>query len=163
MKVAKDTVVRFHYKLTDEAGAELQNSFNSEPLSALIGASNIIPGVEAALMGLEVGDTADIDVPPAEGYGERNPGLMQRVPKKYFKTGAPLAPGMTVMVQTEQGQRPVTIIKVGMSVVDIDANHPLAGKTLSFHLQVEEVRAATAEEIKHGHAHGPGGHQHADD
>ncbi len=163
MKVAKDSVVRFHYKLSDESGAELQNSFNSEPLSALIGAGNIIPGVEAAMIGLEVGATADVEVPPEQGYGERNPSLMQRVPKKYFKGGAPLAPGMTVMVNTEQGQRPVTIIKVGMTVVDIDANHPLAGKTLKFHLQVEEVREATAEELQHGHAHGPGGHQHAED
>ena len=161
MLIAKDTVVSFHYRLTGQDGTELQSSFEAEPISALIGAGNIIPGVEAALMGLEAGATADVEVAPEDGYGHRNPGLVHRVPKKYFANPARLKPGMTTILKTEQGQQhQVTVVKVGMSVVDIDGNHPLAGQHLKFHVQVEDVRAASAEELAHGHAHGPGGHQH---
>jgi len=160
MIIAKDTVVRFHYRLSDSDGVEIQNSFEAEPATALIGAGSIIPGVEKELIGKEVGAKLDIEVAPADGYGERNPGQVHRVPKKYFSQPARLKPGMTTVLKTEKGEHAVTVVKVGMSVVDVDANHPLAGQTLHFHLQVEEVREASAEELQHGHAHGPGGHQH---
>ncbi len=160
MQIAKDTVVRFHYRLSGQDGVEIQNSFDTEPATALIGAGNVIPGVEAALMGAEAGAEIDVEVEPKDGYGERNPEQVHRVPKKYFSQPARLKPGMSTVLKTEKGEHAVTVVKVGMSVVDVDANHPLAGQTLSFHLQIEEVREATAEELAHRHAHGPGGHQH---
>ncbi len=160
MNIAKDTVVRFHYRLSGADGTEIQSSFGGEPATALIGAGNIIPGVEAVLIGKQAGDKLDVEVAPKDGYGERNPEQVHRVPKKYFHQPAKLKPGMSTMLKTEQGEHAVTVVKVGMSVVDVDANHPLAGQTLSFHLQIEEVREATTEELAHRHAHGPGGHQH---
>jgi len=100
-------------------------------------------------------------VPPELGYGERREGLQQRVPKKYFRDANRLKPGMrTVLTTKEDGQRVVSILKVGTSVVDVDLNHPMAGRTLVFDIEVIEVRAASAEEIAHGHAHAPGGHAH---
>jgi FKBP-type peptidyl-prolyl cis-trans isomerase SlyD len=99
-------------------------------------------------------------VPAAEAYGERNEALTQRVPKKYFPTNVTLRPGLTVMLQTQQGPRPVTVLKIGMSVIDVDLNHPMAGKDLSFDIEIVEVREASAEELAHGHVHGEGGHHH---
>ena len=131
-----------------------------EPIAALIGAGNIIPGLEKALADKKAGDRFELLVTAAEAYGPRNEAATQRVPKKYFPTQVALRPGVTVMLQTQQGPRPVTVIKVGMSVVDVDLNHPMAGKDLNFDIEIVEVRDASAEEIAHGHAHGDGGHHH---
>jgi FKBP-type peptidyl-prolyl cis-trans isomerase SlyD len=160
MKIESNCVVSFHYELSDAAGAPIESSRGREPLTALIGAGGIIPGVEAALIGRSAGESVSVSVPPEQGYGERREGWTQRVPKKYFRDAARLKPGVTTMLQTNEGPRVVVVNKVGESVVDVDLNHPMAGKTLNFALEVLEVRAATAEEIAHGHVHGPGGHHH---
>ncbi|HRQ65688.1 MAG TPA: peptidylprolyl isomerase [Xanthomonadaceae bacterium] len=159
MKVAENTVVRFHYALS-EGGQALESSFGREPLSALIGASGIIPGLEAALMGRAVGDRFEVTVPPEKAYGERHDQLVQRVPRKRFSGSGHLQPGVQIMIETNQGRRMATVAKVGVSVVDLDLNHPMAGKTLTFDIEVVDVREASTEEIEHGHAHGPGGHEH---
>ena len=125
----------------------------------MIGHGNIIPGLENALHGREAGETFAVDVPAAESYGERRDGLTQRIAKKHFGDQR-LMPGMQVVLKTEYGPRAVTIEKVGMSVVDVDLNHPMAGKSLHFDIEVVEVRQASAEELDHGHVHGEGGHQH---
>lgn len=109
--------------------------------------------------GREAGDKFTADVPAADAYGERRDGLSQRVPKKQFQ-GAKLEPGMQVVLNTNFGPRAVTVEKVGMTTVDIDLNHPMAGKDLHFEIEVVDVREATAEEIEHGHVHGDGGHEH---
>jgi len=159
MKVEENRVVRFHYTVS-EGGREVESSRTAgEPLAVLFGKGGLIPGIEKALEGREAGDTVQAEVSPEEGYGEHNPMLTQRVPKKHFK-GMPLKVGQTVMMQTQQGPRPITIQKVGMSVVDVDLNHPMAGKHLSFDIEILEVREASAEEIDHGHVHGEGGVQH---
>ena len=107
----------------------------------------------------EAGDSFGVDVDAADAYGEHREGLTQRVPKK--QSGAQkLEPGLQVMLQTHLGPRAVTIQKVGMSVVDVDLNHPMAGKALHFDVEIVEVREATTEELQHGHVHGDGGHQH---
>jgi FKBP-type peptidyl-prolyl cis-trans isomerase SlyD len=160
MQVAKDRVVRFHYTLSDAGGEVIESSRGSEPLTMLWGHGGLIVGVERALDGCEAGDTVDVTVPPEEGYGERRNDLVQRLPKKYFKQPERLKPGMVTQVQTAQGPRAVTVIKIGMSVIDVDGNHPLAGQTLQFALEVVDVREATSEEIDHGHVHGDGGHHH---
>lgn len=160
MKIEKDCVVRFHYTVSEPGQAPLESSRErGEPLAILIGHGNIIPGLEKAMEGREAGESFSAQVSAADGYGERREGLSQRVPKKHF-SGQRLAPGMQVVLNTNFGPRAVTVQKVGMSVVDVDLNHPMAGKDLSFEIEIVEVRQAEAEELEHGHVHGEGGHQH---
>lgn len=162
MQVAKDTVVSMHYTLTDATGSEIESSRSAgQAVETLIGHGGIIPGLEAALIDHVAGDLIEVDVQPAEAYGERNEGQTQRVPKKYFRDGARLKPGMiTALAMKEGGQRTVSVVKVGSSVVDVDLNHPLAGKALHFNVEILSVRPASAEEIAHKHVHGSGGVEH---
>ena len=159
MKIENDRVVRFHYTVSEQGQEPLETSEGREPLAILIGHGNIIPGLEKAMEGRGAGDTFAVDVPAAEAYGERREGLTQRVPKKYVKD-ARLEPGMQAVLPTNFGPRAVTIQKVGMSVVDVDLNHPMAGKDLHFAVEIVEVREASPEEIEHKHVHGDGGHHH---
>lgn len=159
MKIEKDHVVRLHYTVSETGGAAIESSDGGEPLSVLMGHGAIIPGLEAALIGREAGERFDVDVSPEQAYGERRPGLVQRIPRKHFKNQK-LSPGMQIVVPTQMGPRPVTVEKVGLSVVDVDLNHPMAGKSLSFSVQVVDVREATPEEKDHGHVHGEGGVEH---
>ncbi|MGY1409851.1 MULTISPECIES: FKBP-type peptidyl-prolyl cis-trans isomerase [unclassified Luteimonas] len=160
MKIEKDRVVRFHYSVSEAGQAPLESSKErGEPLSILAGHGNVIPGLDKALEGHEAGDSFGVDVPAAEAYGERRDGLTQRVPKKHFGAQK-LAPGQQVVLTTNFGPRAVTVEKVGMTVVDVDLNHPMAGKDLHFDIEIVEVREAEQVEIEHGHVHGDGGHQH---
>ena len=161
MEVAAKTVVSMHYKVSDPSGRQIDASAPDAPMSYLHGAHNVIPGIERALLGKKAGDHVEATVSPAEGYGERNPDLVQRVPAKRLKGAGKLQPGMQLRVNTQQGQRQVTVLKVGRFTVDVDGNHPLAGLELRFEIDVVDVREATEEELQHGHAHGPGGHQHS--
>ena len=161
MKSAADTVVTFHYALSDDAGHPLESSQGREPLTVLIGHGGLVPGVERALLDHEAGDKFEVVVPPAEGYGERREGWIERVPKKMFRDPDRLRPGMqTVFQHRTGGTRVVTVAKIGSSVIDVDLNHPMAGRTLHFALELTDVREASPEELEHGHAHGPGGHHH---
>ena len=159
MKIAKDSVVRFHYTVAEVGQESLETSKDREPLAILYGHGNIIPGLETAMLDREAGENFGVDVAAADAYGEKRDGLSQRVPKKHFGAQK-LEPGMQVVLQTNFGPRAVTIQKVGMSVVDVDLNHPMAGKDLHFDVEIVEVREATAEELEHGHVHGDGGHHH---
>ena len=159
LKIEKDRVVRFHYTVSEPGQEPLETSKERDPLAILAGHGNIIPGLDKALEGHVAGDSFGVDVPAADAYGERRDGLTQRVPKKHFGQQK-LAPGMQVVLNTNFGPRAVTIQKVGMSVVDVDLNHPMAGKDLHFDIEVVDVREASEEEIEHGHVHGEGGHEH---
>ena len=159
MKIEKDRVVRFHYTVAEQGQEALESSKEREPLAILIGHGNIIPGLEKAMEGREAGESFAVDVAAADAYGERRDGLTQRVPKKHFGDQK-LAPGQQVVLNTNFGPRAVTIEKVGMSVVDVDLNHPMAGKDLHFDIEIVDVREASQEEIEHGHVHGDGGHAH---
>lgn len=159
MKIAKDAVVKFHYTVAEQGKEALESSKDREPLAILIGHGNIIPGLENAMIDHAAGDSFGVDVAAADAYGERREGLTQRVPKKHFGAQK-LVPGEQVVLQTNFGPRAVTIEKVGMSVVDVDLNHPMAGKDLHFDIEVVEVREATAEEVEHGHVHDGDGHHH---
>ncbi|HZW17749.1 peptidylprolyl isomerase [Luteimonas lutimaris] len=159
MKIEKDRVVRFHYTVSEQGQEPLETSKERDPLAILAGHGNIIPGLDKALEGHVAGDSFGVDVAAADAYGERRDGLTQRVPKKHFNEQK-LAPGMQVVLNTNFGPRAVTIQKVGMSVVDVDLNHPMAGKDLHFDIEVVDVREASKEEIEHGHVHGDGGHEH---
>jgi FKBP-type peptidyl-prolyl cis-trans isomerase SlyD len=160
MNVDRNRVVSLHYTLRDEQGTVLDSSSGRAPLSYLHGKGNIIPGLEQALAGKAAGDKLDVTVAPEQGYGRRDERLVQIVPRHKFTEGANLAPGMQMRTSGAQGSRLVTIVKVERDFVTVDANHPLAGRTLHFSVEVAEVRKATHEEISHGHVHGPGGHHH---
>jgi FKBP-type peptidyl-prolyl cis-trans isomerase SlyD len=159
MNIQENSVVRFHYTVSEPGKGQIESSRDREPLSVLVGHGSVIPGLEQALIGRQAGDTFEVNIPPEQAYGEHRDGMTQRVPRKHFKN-AKLVPGMQVVLPTSVGQRAMTVLKVGVSVVDVDLNHPLAGKTLNFAVDVIDVREATAEEKAHGHVHGEGGHQH---
>jgi FKBP-type peptidyl-prolyl cis-trans isomerase SlyD len=161
MKAGKDKVISLHYTLTVD-GEKVESSHDrDEQLWILLGHGQLIPGLETALDGHVAGDDMSVDVAAADGYGEREEGQIQRMSKKYFPQASRLKPGMVTVLQLKEGgQRAVTVHKVGMSAIDVDLNHPMAGKSLHFDVVIGEVREATEEEIKHGHAHPPGGAEH---
>ena len=158
--VGDDSVVSFHYTLRDESGSITESSDGSSPVVYLHGRNNIVPGLETQLAGKKSGDKFTAIVPPEQGYGLRNENAVQRVPVKHLATRGPFEPGQMVVVNTREGGRQARVVKVGHFNVDLDLNHPLAGKTLTFEIEIVEVRAATEEELTHGHAHGPDGHHH---
>lgn len=160
MKVSKDTVVKFHYVLKTDAGDIIEDSTKGEPVAILSGHNNMIQGVENALEGKAAGDKFSVTVSPEDGYGEYLEDAVQRVPAKHLQGAEKWKPGMVGVVNTEQGQRQVTVVKVGKFMLTVDTNHPLAGQTLSFDIDVVDVRVAEESELSHGHAHGVGGHQH---
>ncbi len=160
MQIADGTVASFHYTLRGEDGAELESSRDGDPVAYLHGHGNILPALEERLAGHAPGDTLAVTLAPEQAYGPRRADSVQRVPLKHIHARGRLQPGMVVAVQTEHGARQVTVLKVGKFNVDVDTNHPLAGRTLSFDIEVLEVRAASDEEMAHGHAHGAGGHHH---
>lgn len=159
--IAKDSVVSFHYNLTDADGKVIETSRDSDPTVYLHGANNILPAMENAFLGKTAGATFNLTLTPADAYGERKKDALQRVPAKYLSHEGKLKAGQIVRLHLKDGgEQPVTVVKVGKFSVDIDANHPLAGQTLNFDIEVVDVRQATAEELEHGHAHGVGGHHH---
>lgn len=160
MKIEDNKVVQMHYHLTDEKGTVLDSSQGREPLSYIHGAGNIIIGLEKQLSGKVAGDKVNAVVNPSEGYGERDDNMVQIVPKSGFQGDEELKLGMQVQVGTQQGNTIATVAKIEGEDVTLDVNHPLAGVTLTFDVEVVEVRDATKEELDHGHVHGPGGHQH---
>lgn len=160
MNIEKDKVVYFHYTLMGEDGQAFETSTNSHPMTYLHGHNNILPALEAEFEGKQAGDQFQATLPPEKAYGVRNESGVQRIPIKHLTTKGKLKKGMAVKVNTDNGQRDVTIVKVGKFNVDVDTNHPLAGMTLTFDISIEDVREAQAEELAHGHVHGVGGHHH---
>jgi len=166
--ITLNKVVSFHYKLAEVApdgshGDWMEESSGGEPLFYLHGFHNVVVGLERALEGKSVGDSIEITLKPEEAYGPRQPDAMQRVPIKHLQLQqgvTKLKPGMVAAVKTERGVRSVVVSKVGKFNADVDYNHPLAGRTLYYEVEVVAVRDASAEEIAHGHVHGPGGHHH---
>ncbi len=160
MQITQDSVVLIHYTLTDDSGKTIDSSAGGEPLAYLHGNGNLIPGLERALEGKQSGDQVNVKIAPAEGYGEYDKELVQRVPKRALKGIGDVYVGMQLQAQSEHGARAVTVTQVAGDMVTIDGNHPLAGQSLNFDVKIEDVRAASEEELAHGHVHGPGGHHH---
>ncbi|HEY9745973.1 MAG TPA: peptidylprolyl isomerase [Oculatellaceae cyanobacterium] len=156
--ITSGKVVSMNYILTDAAGKVLDSS-EGEPLEYLQGYNNIIPGLERALEGLKPGDKKQVVVQPQDGYGERNADLQFTLPLAQFGGQVP-QPGMMVQIQSDQGVMMATIVHLQGEHVLMDANHPLAGQTLHFDVEIVGVRGASEEEILHGHPHGPNGHHH---
>lgn len=160
MNITKDSVALFHYTLTNSKGETLDSSSGGEPLAYLHGGGNIIPGLEKALEGKTAGDKLKVTVSPEEGYGKHDPSLVQQVPRRAFQGVSNIQPGMGFTTQGPQGPMRVTVTKILGDMVTIDGNHALAGETLNFDVEITEVRAASQEELDHGHVHGTGGHHH---
>lgn len=161
MQIAKDAVVSLEYTLKDESGKVLDTSTGRSPLLYLHGHDNIVPGLEKALTGKSVGDSLDVVVAPEEGYGVYDESRTFEVPRSELPANIQPQKGMELTMRGPNGHSvPVTILKVKLNTVVMDGNHPLAGKSLHFHVQVTGVRKAKKEELTHGHAHAPGGHHH---
>ena len=159
--VADGQVVSIHYTLTDDEGEELDSSRGHEPLAYLHGAGNIVSGLESALAGKRVGDRVKVVVDPEDGYGEEDEDGVQIASRSDFPDEAPLEVGMHFIAENEKGEEvPVWITSIDGDEVTVDFNHPLAGVTLHFDVEVTGIRAATKDELDHGHPHGPGGHHH---
>ncbi|WOJ95465.1 peptidylprolyl isomerase [Congregibacter brevis] len=160
MNIERNKVAIFHYTLRNSEGDELETSRGGTPNAYLHGANNILPGLEKSMAGRTSGDVFSVSLDAADAYGERDPKRQQRIPVKHLMFKGKLRPGALVQVNTENGQRPATVIKAGKFSADLDTNHPLAGQDLVFDIEIMEVRDASDEEIAHRHVHGLGGHQH---
>ena len=160
MQIDTNTVVTLNYVLTDDSGKELDRASDGK-FVYLHGAQNIIPGLENALTGKQTGDALEVSITAEEGYGNHDESLIQTVSSDMFENTDDLAVGQQFHAQGADGQVIViTVTDVNGDQVTIDGNHPLAGVNLNFSVEVVGVRAASDEEISHGHVHGPGGHQH---
>ena len=157
--IQNDQVVSFNYTLTDAEGTVIDKS-EGQPLVYLHGAGNIIPGLENALTGKNVGDKLTVHVPAAEGYGEYSAEMVQEVPRNMFQGVDNIEAGMQFQAQTDDGMQVVTVKEVTDESIFVDGNHPLAGQDLNFDVEIVEIRPASQEELDHGHVHGAGGHQH---
>lgn len=160
MEISADKVVSIHYTLTNNDGDVLDTSRGNDPLAYIHGIGNIIPGLEDALTGKKVGDRLTVTVDPEDGYGMHDENMVQAVPRSAFHGIDTIEPGMQFHAETNQGIQTVTVVDVKDDTVIIDGNHPMAGITLNFDVEVTEIRDASAEELDHGHVHGPDGHHH---
>lgn len=162
MTIEANKVVQMHYTLKDEQGNVLDSSEGRDPMAYIHGIGNIIPGLEKEMEGKVAGDSLVAVISPEDGYGTRKDDLVHIVPLSGFQSDGDekLAEGMQVQVETNQGMNVATVAKIDGDDVSLDLNHPLAGVTLHFDVEVVSVREAEKEELEHGHAHGVGGHNH---
>lgn len=159
MNIEHNKVVQLHYTLT-ENNQQLETTKDGDPVLYLHGHNNMLAGIENGLEGKQAGDSTTIVLEPKDAYGEAKEAAPRRIPRKHILTKGKLKPEMIVDVNTTEGPVPAKVLKVGLKTVDVDTNHPYAGKTLTFEIEVIDVRDASQEEINHGHAHGIGGHNH---
>ncbi|MFM1895882.1 MAG: hypothetical protein RLZZ385_956 [Pseudomonadota bacterium] len=158
--IGKNSVVSIHYTLKNDAGEVMDSSEGGEPLAYLHGANNLIPGLESELQGKTSGAKFKASIAPGQAYGEVNEDLIQTISKQMFQGVDDVEVGMTFVAQGDGGQRrQVRVVEVEGDDVTIDANHPMAGLTLHFDVEVVDVRPATKQELEHGHVHSHG-HDH---
>jgi FKBP-type peptidyl-prolyl cis-trans isomerase SlyD len=160
MSITKGKVVTMHYTLKDESGAVIDSSVGHEPLAYLHGANNIVVGLEQALEGQVVGAKVAAIVAPVDGYGEKREDLQEQVPLTEFDDLKNVIVGAQFHMESPQGVTTATVTAVSDTTATLDLNHPLAGQTLYFDVEITDLRDATADEVTHGHAHGEGGHHH---
>ncbi len=157
MKIGKGRVVRMNYTLRDESGTTIETSRGREPLTYLHGSGSLIPGLEKVLDGSEAGLKTIVTVLSQDAYGHKDPQAVIRAERSDFPEGLTLEPGVEVQADTPDGPITFMVVSLEGDEVVLDANHPLAGQTLNFDIEVLEVREATKDELAHGHVHGPGG------
>ena len=161
MQIIDKSIALIHYTLKDDEGEVLDTSEGRDPLAYLHGSGNIIPGLEAELAGKTAGESIEVRIEPADGYGEKREEMVQTIPREHMPEDVELKVGMQLQAQTPEGEAQlVTIVGLTNTDVTLDGNHPLAGVALNFAVEVVEVRQATEEELSHGHVHGAGGHEH---
>tara|TARA_B100001093_G_scaffold151007_2_gene143744 strand:+ start:2096 stop:2638 length:543 start_codon:yes stop_codon:yes gene_type:complete len=151
MEIANDTVVSVYYTLKNDQGVVIDQAPEGKPLVYLQGHRNIIPGLESALVGKNVGDQLEVTVEPEQGYGPINPAMIQQVPREQFQGVESLEVGMQFQASTEQGPVPVVVTQVEEDTITVDGNHPLAGQNLNFSVTIDAIREATNEEKAQGH------------
>ena len=161
MKAERGKVVSVHYRLTGDDGALLDSSEGQEPLIYLHGYEGLLPGLERGLEGLEAGQKSRVDLLAAEAYGPHDPEAVIHASRDQFPEDLELKPGLEVAARSDEGTITFRVLEVNDSGAVLDGNHPLAGRNLHFEVDVLEVRDATADEIAHGHVHGPHGHDHS--
>ena len=158
MQATKDTVVTLDYRLTLPDGEVIEISDPGDPLVYLHGYEEIVPGLERALEGKAKGDRVQAVVPPEDGYGEYDPEGQETVDRSEFPAELDLEVGGIITATDEDDDEVEFLVKaIDGDKVTVDFNHPMAGKTLHFDVTIRDIRAATAEELEHGHVHGPGG------
>lgn len=159
LSVADDMVVSMAYVLRLDDGEEIDRSEADDPLVFLQGHGEIIPGLEQALYGLAIGDGKKVVVGPEEAYGDYDDNNIVSLPHSAFPPGMDLEIGQMLYLNDGDSdeEMPAFISEIGEDEVLLDLNHPLAGETLYFEIEVVDVRKATADELNHGHVHGPGG------
>ena len=160
MTITKGSVVLFDYTLTDDERDIIDSSKEGGPIAYLHGEGQIVKGLEKVMEGKKTGDSFSVTVSPEEAYGLPDAAKIAVVSADHIEGGDELEEGMQLEASNEQGEQIVVVSKIEGDKVTLDGNHPLAGMTLHFDITIREVRAATAEEIAHGHVHGPGGHHH---
>ncbi|MDH4274173.1 MAG: peptidylprolyl isomerase [Gammaproteobacteria bacterium] len=161
MKIGKHAVVSFEYTLKDALGQVIDSSVGQAPFAYIQGTGSIIPGLERAMEGRSAPDAFSAVIKPEDGYGVRDEELVQEVPRALFDTASgQIEVGMQFQTPTEAGFQTVTVVSVTPETVRVDGNHPLAGQALSFDIKIIEVRSASADELAHGHVHGPDDHHH---
>lgn len=160
MQIQNNRVVTFHYQLREVGGDYIEDSRQGEPKLYLHGYRGILPALEDRLTGMSAGEKLSVSLDSTEAYGPRRDDAIQRIPVKHLLTDKKPRVGATVQINTKDRPVNAVVVKVGRFNVDVDMNHPLAGKTLEFEIDIIDVREATMEEVSHRHAHGPGGHPH---
>ena len=160
MTPEKTKVIGFHYTLKNDAGEVLDSSVGGDPMLYLAGSGQILMALDAAINGLAVGEKKSVSLPAKEGYGEVDPAFKMNVKLGQFPPGTEVKPGLQFRISNEPGSPMFRVMNVLGEEVFIDGNHPLAGEALHFDVEITESRAATEDEIAHGHAHGVGGHHH---
>ncbi len=158
--VEHETVATVHYTGAFPDGEVFDSSEGRDPLTFLVGHGQMIPGFEHELMGAAVGEKREFTLTPDRAYGERDEDAIQQMEKSQFPEGMELEVGMVLGAHSEQGPMQFSVSAIDGDEVTIDFNHQMAGMTLCFNVEVVGVRSASADEIAHGHAHGPGGHHH---
>lgn len=153
--IGNGKVVSLSYTLRLNNGEVVDYTEAGEPLEYLHGAENIVPGLERALEGLKVGDTRDVEVPPEDGYGAYSAEDIEVVERSQFPADLPIEVGLALELYDDEGDSMEAYVReVGDKHVTLDFNHPLAGETLHFAVEVLAIRPATDEELDHGHPHG---------
>ena len=160
MNIAKDKVASIDYTLTNDHGEVLDSSSGREPLAYLHGNGGLIPGLEKELEGKVKGDKLVAIIAPDQAYGVYSDELIQEIPLENFQDAGEVKVGAQFQVQNEHEVRIATVMEVSETAARVDLNHPLAGETLHFDVEIMDVREPTKEELEHGHVHGAGGHHH---
>jgi FKBP-type peptidyl-prolyl cis-trans isomerase SlyD len=159
VQIQEKRVISIEYTLKNDQGEVLDQSEGRGPLVYIHGIGNLVPGLEKALEGKAAGESVEVSLAPADGYGDRDEKLVRKIPLRRIQDKSP-QPGKRYRAELPDGHGIVLVNSISGDYASVDANHPLAGMTLHFAVKVVEVREATAEELQHGHVHGKGGHHH---